>query len=86
MRRNRVISKMIGVLAVLLVLFMAVGVVEEERTGASGLWKYLLDNDGGATITGWVEEPSDDLMIPNELDGYPVTVLASMRLPAMMTC
>ena len=72
MRRKLLSGKLIGVLAVVLVLVMAVGAAEEERTDAGGLWKYVLE-DGGATITGYEEEPSGDLVFPGELDGYPVT-------------
>ncbi|MCL1855523.1 MAG: leucine-rich repeat domain-containing protein [Clostridia bacterium] len=72
MRRNLLIGKMLGVLVVLLALFVAVGIAEEERTDASGQWKYVLE-DGGATIAGYVGEPSGDLVIPDELDGVPVT-------------
>jgi len=49
MRRKLLNGKMMGMLAVILALFMAVGVAEEERTDASGQWKYVLE-DGGATI------------------------------------
>ncbi len=45
---------------------------EPARPNASGQWTYVLEN-GGATITGSVEEPSGDLVIPGELDGVPVT-------------
>jgi len=72
MRRKLLYGKMIGVLAVSMILFMAVGVAEEERTDATGQWTYVLE-DGGATITGYVEELSGDLVIPSELDGHPVT-------------
>jgi len=41
---------------------------------ASGQWEYVLE-DGSATIIGWVEEPSGDLRIPSELDGFPVTCI-----------
>ena len=44
----------------------------EERTDASGQWKYVLEG-GGVTITGWVEEPSGGIILPGELDGVPVT-------------
>ncbi|MCL1796105.1 MAG: leucine-rich repeat domain-containing protein [Clostridia bacterium] len=76
MRRNHLIGKMIGVLVVLLVLFMAAGVADDEwtdeKTDASEKWYYVL-RDGGVTITGYVEEPIGDLDIPSELDGHPVT-------------
>ena len=72
MLRKQINSKMIAVLAVLLVLFTAVGAAEEERTDADGQWKYVLE-DGGATITGYVVEPAGDVVIPGALDGYPVT-------------
>ena len=67
-------DKTIGILAVVLILFMAVGVAEEERTDASGQWKYVLE-DGGATIMERVEIPTGDLVIPSKLDGYPVTYI-----------
>ena len=44
----------------------------EEMTDAGGQWQYLLE-DGAATLTGYVKEPAGDLVIPDELDGYPVT-------------
>ena len=72
MRRKLLNSKMMVVLAICLILFMVVGVAEEERIDASGQWKYALE-EVGATITGYVEEPRGDLVIPSELDGYPVT-------------
>jgi len=72
MYRKLLNGKMIIVITVLLALIMAVGIAEEEKTDASGQWKYVLE-DGGATITGYVEEPSGELVIPNELDGSPVT-------------
>ena len=72
MRKKFLNSKMLGVLAVFLVVFMAVGVAEEKRTDAGGQWKYALE-DGGATITGYVGIPAEELVIPGELDGYPVT-------------
>ena len=71
MHKKLLIGKMLGIIVVLLVLFMAAGVAEEERTDAGGQWKYVLE-DGGATIYGFVEEPKDELTIPAELDGYPV--------------
>ena len=74
MRRKLLNSKTIGILTVLLVLFVATGLAEAERTDAGGQWKYVLEN-GGATITGWVEEPSGELSVPHELDGYPVTAI-----------
>ena len=76
MRRRLLKVKTIGVLAVILVLFMAVGVAEEEKTDASGQWKYVLE-DGCATITGYMMEPVGDLVIPDVLDGYAVTSVGS---------
>ena len=74
MLRKSLNCKLIGVLAVLLVLFMTVGVAEAERTDAGGQWKYTLEGDV-ATITGYVKKPAGDLVIPGELDGYPVTAI-----------
>ena len=76
MRWKLLNGKMIGMLAVFLALFVAVGIAEEERTDASGQWRYVL-KDGGATITGYVEEPTGDLVIPSELDGYSVKRLGN---------
>jgi hypothetical protein len=76
MKRKPLKVIVLGVLAVLLALFMAVGVAEEEKIDASGQWKYVLE-DGGATITGYVDEPSGDLTIPSELDGYLVTAIGA---------
>ena len=72
MRRKLLNGEAMLVLAVLLVLFMAAGVAEEEKTDASGQWKYVLEN-GGATVTGYEKEPYANLIIPHELDGHPVT-------------
>jgi len=54
MRRKLLNGKMIGMLAVLLVLFMAAGVAEEERTDAGGQWKYVLE-DGETERTGYLK-------------------------------
>jgi len=43
-----------------------------EMTDASGQWRYVLEK-GSATVTGCVRRPPSDLLIPSELDGYPVT-------------
>jgi len=56
---------MIEALAVVLALFMAAGVAEDERTDAGGQWKYALE-DGGATVTGCAEEPIGVLILPSE--------------------
>ena len=72
MRRRLVSIKMVGVAAVILVLFMAVGVAGEELTDASGQWKYFI-KDGGAAVTGYAGAPKGELVFPGELDGVPVT-------------
>jgi len=70
MRRKLFNGKMLGVLAVILVLFMAGGVAEEVKR--SGNWKYFLEGDG-AIITGYVKEPRGTLKIPGKLGKYAVT-------------
>jgi len=50
------------------------GAAESERLDASGQWFFVVE-EAGATITGYVEEPEDDLVIPSELDGVPVTAI-----------
>jgi len=78
MRKKLLNGRMIGILAVLLALFTAVGVAEEERaderTDATGQWRYVLEDDG-ATITGHVGLLAGDLSIPGELDGLHVTAI-----------
>ena len=71
MRRMLFNGKMVGVLTILLVLFTAVGVAEEERTDTGGQWNYILA-DGEAFIDGYMGSPPDDMLVPNEVDGYPV--------------
>ena len=81
MRRKPLHGKIVGIFAVILALFMAVGVAEEERTNAGEQWKYVLE-DGGATITRHVTELglSGDLLIPSEIDGYVVTGIGQYML------
>ena len=71
MRKKFLKSKMIGVITVILALFMAVGVAEEEITDASGLWKYVLEDDG--TVIVGCMEPRGEVTLPSKLSGYPVT-------------
>lgn len=66
-RRTILVYLAIAVIA----LMIAVGAVAEQ-TDATGQWKYILE-DGNATITGNVEEPSGELVVPEVLDGHPVT-------------
>ena len=82
MRRKLLNGKIMVVFAVLLVAFMSVGYTEEERTDASGQWRYYLD-EGFATLKRSVEKPSGDLLIPDVLDGYAVGTIASA---AFMNC
>lgn len=79
MRRKLLMAIMIATLVSLFAPFLAVGVAGEERADADGQWLYRLE-DGGATITGYEGEPSGDLVIPGELDGYPVTGIGE-RVP-----
>ena len=74
MRKFLFVSKLAGTIALFLALIMTVGIAEEKRTDASGVWCYVLE-DGGATITGSREMPPEDLVFPSELDGYPVTAI-----------
>lgn len=53
---------------------LAVSAAGEESTDAGGQWKYVL-SEGGATLTGFVEEPGYVLVVPGELNGYPVTAI-----------
>ncbi len=60
-------------LTLLLTLALTCTLAEEAPTVyTSGDWKYVLLADGTAEITGYYGN-SDDLIIPAELDGRPVT-------------
>ena len=72
MTRKLLYGKTIGMLAVILIFFMPVGHAQEEKMNAGGQWRYVLE-DGGATITGYVEKPGGDFVVPSELDGYAVS-------------
>jgi len=50
---------------------MAVGYAGEARTDAVGHWMYVL-KEVGAAITGYEGDPCQELIIPSQLDGYPV--------------
>jgi len=56
------------------VVFAAIHNPEEtdEKTDASGQWKYIL-YDSGVMVTGYKVSPKGDLLIPSEMGGYPVT-------------
>jgi len=72
MRKLILYGKMSGMIVFFLVLIMAAGIAENERTDASGQWTYVLE-ETGVTITDYAEEPSGELAIPGDIDGYPVT-------------
>ena len=48
--------------------------IRSEKTDGGGLWRYIAE-EGKVTITGYVGESVDNLVIPGELDGLPVTGL-----------
>ena len=54
------------------------GDYSEIREDQTGKWEYGLLDDGTAVITGFHAD-SDTLVIPDEVDGYPVTVVS--RIP-----
>ena len=74
MHRKLLNSKMIGMLAVLLALFVMVGAAEEEKK--SGNLRYVLEGDG-ATITGYVKEPRGNMKIPGKVGKYAVTSIGA---------
>ena len=43
----------------------------------SGDFEYTVNEEGTATITGFVGEESGDLVIPDEIDGYAVTAIGN---------
>jgi len=79
MRRKLLKGKMIAVLVVLLVLSTTVGIASEMMTDTGGQWLYRLYN-GDAVIVRCVEKPSGEVMIPSELDGYPVICIGFAAL------
>lgn len=90
MRKKLLRGKMMAVLAVLLALFTAVGVAEDEfygyfdaleqvlqnaSTDASGQWKYVVNTDGEtATIVLYIPIPTS-VDLPREIDGFRVTAI-----------
>ena len=72
MCHRRILTKIVGILAVLSILFTPAVMAGEERTDGSGQWMYA-PQEFGVTVTGYVKEPAGILAVPNELDGYPVT-------------
>ena len=81
MCRKLLNGKMAGILVVFLALFMVAGIAEGEWMDASGQWVYAVE-DGGATLTGCMKEPSGDLVIPDTLDGFPVTGIGNFAFYA----
>ena len=79
MRKSIMKFNATGIFVFLLMLFLAAGIAEEERTDAAGQWKYALEG-GGATIRGCVEKPSGDFVIPSEIEGYPVIGIGERAL------
>ena len=61
MNRVRSNGKFMVIIALILVLIVAVGVAEEERTDAGGQWTYILGDDD-ATIMGYVGELPAELV------------------------
>ena len=70
-------SKMIGMLAILLALFVVAGAAEEVKK--SGNWRYVLE-DGGAKITGPLKELRGNLKIPGKLGKHAVTSIGKNAL------
>ena len=66
----------LAVLAVILLLFMVIGVAEEERTDASGQWEYVVNTDGEtATIWHVLYKETAQMDVPREIDGFRVTAI-----------
>lgn len=65
------------ILILLLTLALTCALAEDEQTVyTSGDYEYILLADGTAEITGYYGD-SDDLLIPAELDGHPVTSIGA---------
>lgn len=58
----------------------------EEETLTSGMFTYTVSDNGEATITGLVyDKVTEKLIIPDTIDGYPVTVVADGALTTHFT-
>lgn len=56
-------------LIIMVMIVFTIGVSAE--TDSSGQWTYRVEN-GGSVITGYVQEPEGDVILPDELDGHSV--------------
>lgn len=65
--------------ASLLIAIMPLSVLPVVADNISGDFTYTV-SDGKATITGCDREISGNVVIPSELDGYPVTAIGGMAL------
>ena len=61
-------------LACLMMLPCGIAMAEEAEPLTSGDYRYTLNNDGSATITKYFGE-DEELTVPAELDGHPVTAI-----------
>ncbi len=67
------IKKILSVtLAFIMILSVVIIAPITASAETSEIFKYSV-KDGKATITGYTSEPTGDLVIPDTLDGYPVT-------------
>ena len=69
---KRTFKMMISVATVLMCMFALVSVSSAETEGN---FTYAISSEG-ATITGYVEKPTGELVIPDTIGGYPVTVIS----------
>ena len=59
-------------LALMLLCACVPALAEEEELLTCGDYEYRLSDDSGAVLTGYIG-PEGEVVIPNELDGHPVT-------------
>ena len=73
---KRTFKMMVSVATVLMCMFALVSVSSAETEGN---FTYVISSEG-ATITGYVEKPTGELVIPDTIGGYPVTVISGTGL------
>ncbi len=74
-------KRFIAVFVAVMLLGCLPGAAEAEEAAAretltSGDWEYFLLEDGGAELVDY-DGPAGDIVIPNELDGHPVTAVST---------
>ena len=84
MKPKRLISLLVAVCMVVVMLPVSAFAADTTEY-TSGNYKYTLDSKGNATITGYTVA-GNDLVVPSEIDGYPVTVVGKYAFAQKWGC